>query len=176
MILAAVLIFPCCFYLGSDMLMQNMWQKQTGMNLNKPAGAFFILYLFPVLTLLYIIGPNNLLDANFSVDELARQLLLPVSQLLKYKIGNKSSELGDIKKRAKYQDDCSEYSTGYLQIWPSGYTTSASSTLKEQETEDNHHLILREWVSILNKAHITQNLHKRGERWLTLGICLTVWR
>lgn len=67
------------------------------MNLNKPAGAFFILYLLPVLTLLYIIGANNSLDANFSVDELARQLLLPVSQLLKCKPGNKSSELGDIK-------------------------------------------------------------------------------
>lgn len=71
------------------------------MNLNKPAGAFFIFYLLPVLTLLYIIGANNSLDANFSVDELARQLLLPVSQLLKYKIGNKSSELGDIKKKGQ---------------------------------------------------------------------------
>lgn len=68
------------------------------MNLNKPAGAFFIFYLFPVLILLYIIGSNNLLDANLSVDELAGQLLLPVSQLLKYKPGNKSRELGDRRR------------------------------------------------------------------------------
>lgn len=30
-----------------------------------------------------------------------------------------------------------DYCTGYLQVLPSGYTTSASSTLKEQETEEN---------------------------------------
>lgn len=45
--------------------------------------------------ILYVVcaSSRGLLDANFSVDELARQLLLPVSQLLKYKPGNDSGKL-----------------------------------------------------------------------------------
>lgn len=33
-------------------------------------------------------NPNELPNANFFVDELARQLLLPVSQFLQHKPGN----------------------------------------------------------------------------------------
>lgn len=62
----------------------------------------------------------DLLDANFTVDGLTGQLLLPVSQLLKYKPGNNGRELGDnsedilvtLQKKDTVQDDCSK-----IQYW-----------------------------------------------------------
>lgn len=74
---------------------KSLW-KLNWVHLYYPTRTSHIFLLYILLSLSYREGPNDLLDANFSVDELARQLLLPVSQLLKHKPGDKSREkLGD---------------------------------------------------------------------------------
>lgn len=85
------------------------------------------------------------------------------------------------KKGHSMRGEYEEYSTGYMQVLPSGYTTSASSTLRHERQKNisvslwysytwvfcctfikelNYcHSVWREWISILNSSCDTKPLH-----------------